>query len=346
MNFLPRRLLKFAPALVAGLLAPSPLLAQLLPAGPAAPFLAAAAQHIQFQQDDPALINHAASGYLGVGASDIDTQRAAQLGLKDARGAEVIVVDHDAPAAHAGIRVHDVILSIDGQAIDGEAQLHSLLRQTSPGQTISLVISRDGKQQSLSVRLADRSALEARAWSHHVPIPAPTDEGLTLPAGSSGYGNGFISASGGNPLYTGLQLDAMGWQLARFFGIHDGHGLLVRHVDNDSPACAAGLRAGDVITSVNGKPVVTGGQWERALRNNAGKPMLLTVMRNHKTQTLRLTAGQPGATSLLLFWPGSQFARWMNQSMSQISREFSQLAQQRSLFLQGMDAFRQRIQTR
>lgn len=346
MSFLSRPLFRFVPVLVAaGCLAPvPPASAQLLVRAPAAPFLFLAAQHIPVLDDSPALLNHATSGYLGVGARDIDTQRASQLGLKDARGAEIIAVDHDAPAARAGLRVHDVILSIDGHGVDGEADLHRMLRQTAPGDTITLVISRDGRQQTLSVKLADRSALEAKAWSQHVPVPAPDGDSLMLPEAGSGFGNSFVSGLGSSPLYTGLQLDVMGSQLARFFGVHDGHGLLVRRVDNDSPGSAAGLRAGDVIVRVNGKPVVTGGQWERALRNNAGKPVQLTVMRNHRKQMLRLVAGQPRATGLLLFFrPGEPLARWMDQSMTSISRELSQLAQQRSLFL---DAFRQRLQTR
>lgn len=350
MSCFPRPVFKFVPALVvAGCLIPaSALLAQLLPAVSARPFLSGAAQHIQVMQDDPALINHAASGYLGVGASDIDTQRATQLGLKDARGAEIVAVDHDAPAARAGLHVHDVILSVNGQVVEGEAQLRRLLRETSPGEVVTLVISRKGQQQTLSVTLADRSTLEANAWSKHVPIPAPDDDGLMLPRSGSDFGNGFLSGLGSDPLYTGLQLDAMGSQLARFFGVHDGHGLLVRRVDNDSPGSAAGLRAGDVIVLVNGKSVVTPGQWEHVLRNNSGKSIQLTVMRDHKKQSLKLIAGHPGATTglLLLFGPGGEFARWMNESVTGVSRELGQLAQERSHLLQGMEVFRHRLQTR
>lgn len=300
MSFVLRPILNSLPALaLAGCLLPATVLpAQITPVVPDSPALEGAGQHLQFPGDQDALLNHASQGYLGVGTRDIDTQEAIELKLKDARGAEVVAVDHDAPAAEAGLRVHDVILSINGQTITGEAELRRALRAMPPGRTITLVISRDGQQQTITVKLADRSTLEAKAWSQHVPVPAPEDsDEYRLPSAGSGIGNGFISGNVASPLYTGLQLDAMGWQLARFFGVHSGHGLLVRRVDDNSPAAAAGLRAGDVIVRVNGKSITTASQWDRAMRSSQGKAVDLTVMREHKTQTMKMVAGAARTTS-------------------------------------------------
>lgn len=306
MNLVPRPFLNSLPALaLAGCLLPAAgLLAQITPIVPDSPALDGAGQHLQFPGDQDALLNRASQGYLGVGTRDIDTQEAVDLKLKDARGAEVIAVDHDAPAAKAGLRVRDVILSINGQTVTGEAELRRMLRTMPPGRTITLVISRDGQEQTLTVQLADRSTLEAKAWSQHVPVPEPEDrDEYALPATGSGFGNGFISGEVANPLYTGLQLDAMGWQLARFFGVHSGHGLLVRRVDDNSPGATAGLRAGDVIVRVNGKTITTAGQWEHALRSSQGKPVDLTVMREHKMQTMKIVAG-PAHTTSEVQWVG------------------------------------------
>lgn len=251
-----------------------------------------AEQHINVLADDPAFLAHSVSGYLGVGTHDIDTERAAQLKLKDTRGAEIITVDHDAPAAKAGLHVNDVILQMNNQAIEGQAQLGRLLRDTPPGRTVTFLISRDGQQQTISVTLCDRSTLEADAWSQHIPVEPDEDDPISLPNSQPGFGSGFLSALGMNTAYTGLELDMLGPQLADFFGIHDGQGLLVKRVDDNSPGAVAGLRAGDVITKVNGKIVATTSQWVRTMRANRGKPMLITVIRDRRENVVTLTAGR------------------------------------------------------
>jgi S1-C subfamily serine protease len=268
------------------------LIAPHSPLDPASPLLGAAAeQHVTVPGTD-AMLN-SSQGYLGVALRDVDTDRAGQLKLKAATGAEVITVDHDAPACKAGIKVHDVILSMNGQAIVGQAQLQRMLHDTPAGHTVSLVISRDGQQQTFSVQLADRATLEADAWSQHIPVPDPDsdDQGQAAGTGTS-FGNGIFSSLGSNPLYTGLDLDVLGPQLANYFGVHDGFGLLIRRVDDNSPAAVAGLRAGDVITKVNGQTVTTTNQWLHTIHANRGKQVQLTVIRDKHEGTVNMVAGR------------------------------------------------------
>jgi len=122
---------------------------------------------------------------------DVDTASAAQLKLKEARGVEVTTVDHDAPANKAGMKVHDVILEMNGQAIAGEAQLTRMLHDTPAGRSVSLLVSRDGQQWVLTVQLADRATIEANAWSQHIPVPDP-DNDTTQAAGT---GNSVVTGS-------------------------------------------------------------------------------------------------------------------------------------------------------
>jgi S1-C subfamily serine protease len=184
------------------------------------------------------------------------------------------------------MREHDVILAMNNQPVEGEAQLRRMLRDTPPGRAVTFLISRDGQQQSVSVQLADRAKLDF----HPDPVPQPDDSAELSGSGPS-LGSNFISGLGINPLYTGLELDMLGPQLAVYFGVQDGSGLLVKRVDDNSPGAAAGLRAGDVITRVNGKPVATTGQWVHTLHANRGKQLQLTVVRDHKENTLNMTAG-------------------------------------------------------
>jgi serine protease Do len=277
----------------------------------------AAAQRITldtFDQQTPLLLTHPAQGYLGVDVRDVSGDRVATLKLKDQHGAEIVTVDHDAPAGKAGLRVHDVIVQMNGQAVDGEAQFSRMLHETPPGRTISLLISRDGQMQTISIGLGDRAKIEADAWPQPVPLPA-TDEDASAPAAASGSAGtdvatagpsgapvsgvkGFFGSFRLDPLYVGLELEPVGTQLADYFGVHDGTGLLVQRVEDNSPASAAGLKAGDVITHVNGKVMATNSQWVKALRENRGKQIQVTIVRSRREETLAMTAGQSKKSSL------------------------------------------------
>lgn len=254
---------------------------------------AAPRQHIIPARDAQAMLGHSSQGYLGIVCSDVDSHRAAALKLKEATGAEIINVDRDAPAGKAGLHPHDVILQMNGQPVAGEAQLRRMLQETPAGRTVTLLISRDGEQETMKVQLADRAILEQDAWSQRMIVPAPDDDeafSLEGPSGHS-FGSGFFGVfSLGSPS-VGVDLDVLGSQLADYFGVRDGQGLLVKRVAEDSPASRAGLKAGDVITKANGKKMATLSEWMKMLHANRGKQVQITLIRNRKEQTVTLDAG-------------------------------------------------------
>lgn len=334
-------------ALAAGalLLPAACLLGQLTPVVQGITLLSGAGQQVPVPAPQSSPVNRVC-GYLGVGTQDIDTKTAAKLKLASASGAEIIEVDHDAPAAKAGLRIHDVILSVNGQRIAGVAQLRRVLRDTKPGAVAVLVVSRAGQQHTMKITLANRSRLEAKAWAQHIPVPEPpSDSGsLALPDGVSfGNSNGFLSSLESNPLYTGLHLDVLGRPLARFFGVLSGHGLLVRRVDYGSPGSAAGLRAGDVIMRVNGKAIATPNQWEHVLHVNQGKQVHLTVMRDHHEQTLDMLAGVVKTTGTLA-WPDCAFVWFATHNPADLTRELNAAMQQeQAMMLEQIDTIQHEI---
>ena len=87
------------------------------------------------------------------------------------------MVDHDAPAGKSGLKVHDVILELDGQPFDNAEQLRRRLREMPSGRTINLLISRDGNPITITVQLCDRAVLEQQAWSQHYSVPEPARAG-------------------------------------------------------------------------------------------------------------------------------------------------------------------------
>lgn len=269
------------------------------------------------------------TGYLGIDIRDVTDDQVKPLKLKEARGAEIIDVDHDGPACKAGIVLHDVILQMNGQAIENQAQLRRMLKEIPAGRTVGFVISRNGQQQTISVQMADRQVVERKAWQQRYRVPAPD------PAPNGGFGDlhaasGFlrsdaasaaVSAEGPkghrdflgmtmilSSSFTGAKLEVMGPQLAEYFGA-TGAGLLVRSVDASSPADQAGMKAGDVVVRVNQIPVSSGNDWSRTIRDNRGKPVSVVVLREKHEHTLTLTPDSKKRSSLKM---GSGLEQYLN----------------------------------
>src|SRR5690242_15631946 len=225
--------------------------------------------------------------YLGVDIRDITQDRVGPLKLKEERGVEITMVDQDAPAGKAGLREHDVILDFNGTAVESEEQLRRLIRETPPGRTVTLGISRDGNSLKIPVQLAEHSKVVAEAFPR---IPAPP----RLP--DSDFGNRIdIPAIS---IYTvsstlGMQTENLTPQLGDFFGVKNGEGVLVRSVEKGSAAEASGLKAGDVIVKFEGRKIADQTDWRSALRSRKTGKVTLTVVRDKREQTLSLSLPEP-----------------------------------------------------
>jgi serine protease Do len=280
--------------------------------------------------ESPALLMNSSQGYLGIGFRDIDNDRAAALKLKETAGVEIVTVDHDAPAGAVGLKMHDVILQMNGQAVAGAEQLRRMLRETPPGRSISLLTSRDGQQQTIKVTLADHAELEQKAWTNITVVPDPDDEdggGIALAAPTShGGGHSFFGSLTFGSTSVGVQLDTLGSQLADYFGVKDGQGLLVKRVAANSPAATAGLKAGDVITKVDGQTMATLSDWSKKIHANRGKEVQVTIFRNRKEQTLSMQAGEAKHKGELVLPDGLQLDELLDESArARINADLAQL---------------------
>lgn len=246
--------------------------------------------------EEPSRLLHtgsgSAQGYLGVLVGDVDSESATRLKLKDTHGAVVTLIDHDAPAAQAGIRINDVVLQINGQAVDTAEQFGRTLREVPPGRTIAIVISRDGATQTVAVQLVDRKKMEHDVWNK-------LDNGGELV--SSGGGLGILSGGGAGDVPTGgfhmpfvgasaLNVGAMvepvNGQMADYLGIKGG--LMIKQIARKSEAEKAGLRAYDVILKVGADGIATSADWDRALRANQDKSVSVIVLRDRRQQAVNL----------------------------------------------------------
>ncbi len=245
-------------------------------------------------------VRAAGPSYIGIDVRDVSDDEVAPLKLRDARGAEIVKVDHDGPAGKMGLRERDVVLQMNGVAIETEEQIRRMLKDTAPGKTVVFVISRDGQQQTMTTQMADKAQLERDAWEQHLGNPQapaaalPTGDlsasGISAgPAPTSRYSKSFLGTLLTSPTYTGAMLEMMGPQMAQFFGVQDGSGLLVRKIEANSPAAMAGLRLGDYVVRANTRPVKSVGDWAKIVREAKGRPIAVVIMRDKQERTLTIT---------------------------------------------------------
>ena len=248
---------------------------------------------IQFVEDPLPLLAHGSSqGYLGVDVTDVDNDKAQALKLKEVRGAIITLIDHDAPAGQIGLKVNDVVLSLNGQTVDDANQLRRMLREIPAGRKVSLEISRDGNVQTLAVQLADRKEIEHEAWGKIDSAgssPSPAVPGMGILAGGGGdtpVPGGFHMPFFGSSLNVGAMVEPLTSQMADYLGVPGG--LMVKQVARKSEAATAGLHVFDVILKVGADSIATSADWDRALRSNEGKTVQVTILRDKKQEMLNL----------------------------------------------------------
>ncbi len=246
---------------------------------------------VQARTSSATAAGHFTPGYLGVYLRVAGQQTGGQTG-----GAEIMGVDRDAPAGHAGLRPHDVIVGLDGKLVRNDAELRDALQSLPPGRLIHLRLIRDGRTMNVAVRLASRREVEAAAWPEGVIFA----DGFPVEDSESNL-TGLLYGSHLGPNVKlrefamlgcdGLDVEPLGRQLASYFGVPGGAGLLVRNVEPKSVGAASGLRAGDVITAADGMPSITLRGWLMVVSQNQGKVVNLRVIRNHKLKLIQYTPG-------------------------------------------------------
>ena len=225
--------------------------------------------------------------YLGIGAKDVDSDRATALKLKDVRGAEVTSVLDDSPASKAGFKEGDVVLEFNGQAVEGSAQLTRMVRETPVGRQVKVAVWRNGATQTLTPTLeASKGMVITGGGTWIMPemrmpeITIPPIPPIEIPRFEMSYQNPMLGVYG----------ESLGQQeqLAEFFGVKDG--VLVKAVTKNSGAEKAGIKAGDVIVKVEDTKISSSRDITSALRaNRSKKTVTVTVVRNKKEMPLTVT---------------------------------------------------------
>ena len=219
-------------------------------------------------------------GWLGVSISEVTTAEAQQAKLSKLGGVYVNNVETESPAAKAGVQSHDIIVEYNGHAVEGVLQFRRLVRETPPGRSVSMRVWRAGRQQTLSAKVDRRRMLFESSM--------PARERIRIERPMVVF-RGF----GMHPLL-GVRAQEVSGQLGQYFQVPGGRGVLVVEVNAGSAAQKAGVKAGDVIYQVGGKPVGNTVELEQALRDNcSANGVSLGVVRKGVTLQLRATIECP-----------------------------------------------------
>jgi serine protease Do len=177
-------------------------------------------------KDDLVAHGKVTRGRIGVGIQSVNAPLAETFGLEKPRGALVSKVERDSPASKAGLKEGDVVVEFDGKPIADASDLPTAVAGSRPGTKVALKVWRDRAEKSLEITVGDLSSERV--------AQAPSDD--AAPKGKLGVA---VRPLTGDEART-LQSDG---------------GLLVQQATG--PAAKAGLRAGDVIVAVDGRPTRT-----------------------------------------------------------------------------------------
>ena len=238
----------------------------------------------------PFVVRGGAEGgsYLGVYIAEVDTEDVTRLDLDRERGALIEEVSEDGPAQKAGLLKDDVIVEWNGSAVESAAQLQRLVRETPAGREVELKVVRDGRKRDVRVTIGERESL-VRGFSFRGPSPEQLEQGLRrggerLRLHAPGLERGVFAIMGGGRLGVGIQ--SMGEQLGEYFGLSGRTGVLITSVTDDSPAAKAGLKAGDVILSLDGDAIDGTGELARTIREADEGPMRIGILRDRQERTI------------------------------------------------------------
>jgi PDZ domain-containing secreted protein len=263
-----------------------------------------------FEQNFSILID--GGGFLGIYAENISRENMSRYHVNQVRGVGVTEVIKDSPAEKAGLRKDDVILRIDGENVTSVRKLNRLVSELAPDQTVKVAFSRGGSEQEVSATIGKRNntnmvgdllGREPRVWKWEGPDPKTFKWEGPLAQGDLFDKDGTFTFMLNNSRRIGVSTMMLTKQLADYFGITGGKGVLVTSVTDDGPAAKAGLKAGDVITAVDGEAIDSPGDISRVINKKKDGDVTLTIIRNKSQQTIRVTPREGGGFSGTLGQP-------------------------------------------
>lgn len=205
-------------------------------------------------------------GWLGVGIQEMTPSMSKNYKLGNRSGLLITSVVEKSPADDAGLWEDDVILTFNGKSVEFSEEFSRTVSKTERGTKVKLLIMRDGKEKQIEVTIGKKRRRHSFAWSDD---------------------NNFQFFMGRPQL--GVQVHELNGDLAEYFKVNKDDGVLIIEVTEDSPAEAAGLKAGDVITMINDEKISSHEDLIEALEDyDDGDVASVQFVRKGKTQKVEV----------------------------------------------------------
>lgn len=263
-------------------------------------------------------------GRIGVSVRDVESSDTAREKLSSSNGVVIQEVRRDSPAEKAGLKAGDIVVEFDGVRVRSASEFTRVVRETPQGRTVKMAYVRDGKRSEADIKVEDRGdvyfdrniigpELERRLAEIGPRIEkrlerigpeiereferlGPEIERKLERLGPDIErklndlrldGNFNFAFPVVSRARLGVTVQELTPQLATYFGATDG--VLIASVEQDSPASKAGLKAGDVITAMNGSTVTSHSELVRLLDRADTDMVTISVVRDRKTISAKAT---------------------------------------------------------
>ena len=225
--------------------------------------------------------------------------RGAEIGVfvrDEEAGVTIDEVRPDSPAEKAGLKRADVIVEFDGEHVRSARQFSRLVQETAPGRRVKATILRDTQKKDVELVVPESRRADAFIDGSRLRDRLG-DLGDRLAPFNFNFDFDLPEIVSGRRL--GALVLPLTRQLSTYFGAPLG--LLVTAVTDGSPAARAGLKAGDVITSVNGQRVESRADLQGAIGDAPTDKIELGIVRDKKESTITATVESPKRKGLGLF---------------------------------------------
>jgi serine protease Do len=287
-------------------------------------------------------------GWLGVG-----------IGQNESGQTVIGSIDPDSPAELAKLQPGDVVLKIGDRDVSSPDVLAAEIRKKKPGQDVALKIERDGKPVDVKAKLGEMAENEALRemevrfpgfFGQDAPMPGTAPKSVSpdkAPKSDAPSPNLYFSPR--TPEWSfetrrsiGLYGRELNPELAAYFGVKEGMGLLVSKLDEGGPAEKAKLRVGDVIIRADGKRVEFANDLiDLVLAKPKGSKIKLEILRDKKTMTIDVEVSEEEVGGLfdsgnfqgfLESWQGytdafkTELKKWQSEGMPELRQNLRKIS--------------------
>ena len=224
--------------------------------------------------------------WLGIQINELSSKIRRKMDVRTRRGVIVMDVVEDSPADKAGIKDDDIIIKFDGKTVRNPKELTSAIRKHKAGDVVTVNVERDKDQIEIEVEIGKRPD----EWFSKIDIPE-LEKIKDIRIHGLSTDMGF-----------GAQFQELNADLAGYFGAEPNQGVLITEIEDDSPADKAGLRAGDVILSIEGEKVKEPDKVIDILSDyEEGDVVEVEILRKKEIQTINVELEEGYGTSYFKF---------------------------------------------